>query len=608
MKRCPACQAIYEDRIDFCFEDGSPLEEHDSKSDPTALPSGLDAPERPAAANPAAEVKKPRGRGMFARPSVADMLSLPEPGVVPPAGGRRVATPATPVAETPPAEPAPPKTPPASAAVAVPDVADASDYIDPEAETLIYDRDTLSTEISEPEDAASDLPGIGHAAFDEDSNEFDEAAVDLPFESAAPSIDVPSSLIDVPVSAEAVEVPDAEESFEDSFDAPPGLEEQTAVSLDDSWFGTEEDADLPGFGDEHDAVDSIEDPGFADVAQSGEVGFDDSSWSATGATQAGSSEGGSKKIVLGVVGVLVAAAVLAGVMLMPSDEPSSVAEAPAVQSAPVPQPAPKVLPPPPEEPVEPDAGEEVVDAEEAAEELPDAEEVKPEAPEVDTERDVPVVVPAVVEREKAKKPDPKPAVETAKAAKAAKAASPKVAKAAKAATVAPQTPWTGASTTAAPATKPAASANPWGAPVETASRGRMTITTEPLGAMVYVDGRRIGKSPTRTEVTYGTHKVRVELNDYKASSRVVNVQVAEVAVPFRLETATMMGRCNLLGPMGSSVSMDGRSVGKVPTTVSCSPGTHRFTVTPKDGAPFTVSKKIVIAGPGESVAVQLFPG
>jgi hypothetical protein len=109
-------------------------------------------------------------------------------------------------------------------------------------------------------------------------------------------------------------------------------------------------------------------------------------------------------------------------------------------------------------------------------------------------------------------------------------------------------------------------------------------------------------------VTYGTHKVRIELSNHKTSSRVVNVQVAEVAVPFRLETATMMGRCNLLGPMGSSVSMDGRNVGRVPTTVACSPGGHRFKVTPKDGAPFTVSKTVVIASPGESVAVQLFPG
>jgi hypothetical protein len=590
MKRCPACQTVYEDRIDFCFEDGSPLEEHDSSSDPTALPSGLDAPERPAAAESVVVEKKPRGRGMFARPSVADMLSLPEPGVVPPAGGHRVAAPAAPAASTAETSPAPVVLTP-SIASAVGSGDQSSDYTDPEADTLIYDRDTLNTEIDEPDD--------------------------VPFASVPPSIEVPSAAIDVPASVEAVEVPGTDDSFEDSFDAPPGLEEPTAVSLDDSWFGGEEDGDgeFPGMDDAVDAVDSIEDPGFADVAQSGDIGFDDSSWAANDAPKGESSDGGPNKVILGVGAVLLlAAAVFAGVMIMPGDDAAPVVEAPVVKAAPVA----KVLPPPPpEEPMEDleadDGTADAMDVEGAADDeaLDDGEEAKPEAPDVEEERTVPVVVPTVVERIEQDKPDRKPAVPVSapKAAKAAKASSPKVAKAAKAATVAPQTPWTGASTTAAAPTKPTtANANPWGAPVETASRGRMTITTEPLGAMVYVDGRRIGKSPTRTEVTYGTHKVRVDLKDYKASSRVVNVQVAEVAVPFRLETATMMGRCNLLGPMGSSVSMDGKSVGRVPTTVSCSPGSHRFTVTPKDGAPFTVSKKVVIAGPGESVAVQLFPG
>ena len=119
MKRCPACQTVYEDRVDFCFADGTPLEKNDDSGDPTALPSGLDAPERPADTKPVVAAKKPRGRGMFARPSVADMLSLPEPGVVPPAGGNRVAPSVAPVDEVPAAEPTSPPEPTSSDASAV---------------------------------------------------------------------------------------------------------------------------------------------------------------------------------------------------------------------------------------------------------------------------------------------------------------------------------------------------------------------------------------------------------------------------------------------------------------------------------------------------------
>jgi hypothetical protein len=108
-------------------------------------------------------------------------------------------------------------------------------------------------------------------------------------------------------------------------------------------------------------------------------------------------------------------------------------------------------------------------------------------------------------------------------------------------------------------------------------------------------------------VTFGTHQVRVEKDDYKANARVVNVQSAQVTVPFRLEPSRVSGKCNLLGTAGAAVSMDGKNVGSLPLTVACTPGSHTFVVTPADGAAFTTSRAVSFASAGETATIFLSP-
>ena len=43
MKQCPACQSTFDDKVDFCFSDGTPLVAFDAADDPTALPGAADA-------------------------------------------------------------------------------------------------------------------------------------------------------------------------------------------------------------------------------------------------------------------------------------------------------------------------------------------------------------------------------------------------------------------------------------------------------------------------------------------------------------------------------------------------------------------------------------
>ena len=83
MKVCPLCQSTYENRVDFCFRDGAPLEASEISADPTSLPDPAAVNTSSIADAPTQVRKKPR-RAMFARPSVADMLTVSGSQVRPP--------------------------------------------------------------------------------------------------------------------------------------------------------------------------------------------------------------------------------------------------------------------------------------------------------------------------------------------------------------------------------------------------------------------------------------------------------------------------------------------------------------------------------------------
>jgi len=573
MKQCPVCGSTFDDKVDFCFQDGTPLQEVADVDDPTALPTPSKGVPLAAAVT---EIKPRRSRrGMFGRPSVADMLDVPSPGQVPPPGGVRVT-------EAPSS---------LESAATVIEEAPASD------ETAPREVEAKPAAISlEPKKK----PLVCAVDFDADTilEEPEEAPV------------APPPSLSVPVSALAVDVPEAQAAHEPT-DAPPGLESDAPAALDDSWFGDE-----TAFSEPEDTQplpsDPIEDPGFAESSEpvgfDDEVGFaddelgfaddglgyaDDPSWGDVSSTQ---SQPIPKGMVFGGIGILAAAVVLT-VVLSGGDEPSpSPAPPTPVAEAPAPAPPPAPAPVPEEDPVD-DAM--AMDGENGEGDAPiDAGSVEPALP-VAVAKAAPKPAPAATPVKAAKTAKSTRTAQPKRAAKAAKAASRK-------STPAPNV-WTGAPA-AAPAAPAAPAANPWGAPAETPSKGKLTITTEPAGAMVYVDDRRIGRSPTRTEVNFGTHKVRVELAEFKGNSRVVNVQAARVDVPFRLEAASLSGRCNLLGQAGASVVMDGKGVGSLPLTVTCSPGKHTFQVTPPGGgASFSTSRAVTFAAAGETANIFLNP-
>jgi hypothetical protein len=123
--------------------------------------------------------------------------------------------------------------------------------------------------------------------------------------------------------------------------------------------------------------------------------------------------------------------------------------------------------------------------------------------------------------------------------------------------------------------------------------------------MVYVDNRRVGRAPTGTEVTYGSHTIRAELDSYRTITRTVDVQISQFSIPLRMQASSLTGTCSLMGPVGANVVMDGRNIGSLPRSVSCTEGPHRFRITPNGGNAYTLTRDVRIPEPGATVPVSL---
>ena len=641
MKQCPLCEATFDDKVDFCFEDGTPLRPMKPADDPTALPSPTKGIPLAAAVT---EIKpRKQRRGMFGRPSVADMLDVtgPRKGAASPKkpdSPKRAAVEAP--QATPTGQPAPAAAPP-TAPAAVPSPAPASASASPSLQdqpTVVEKLEQAATVIEEPPERPPLPPRAASPSLLDQETVLEDTIIEEP---ADPS-DLPTPVaITVPPSPLAVDVPEAELPNE-STDAPPGFEvPEPAAALDDSWFGDESfgsemvddgaQFDSPTVVDEEDTQpipktpaaaedlgfdDALGLPGFddADVGAPADddIGFaDDDMWGDISTTQ---SQPIPKGMVLGGVGILVAAVGLT-VVLSGGDEsslpPAPQTEAVAVE-APPPVPAAQEPPPVDEAIAEGEAEDTTVEGAENPDDasVDDSPAVEPEA---DAPANRPAATPPATSTGRSASAPPPP-VRASKAAKASKAQTAKAAKAAKSAKASrsaakrdPVSVWTGAPASSGAAAAPAAAANPWGAPTDTPSVGRLTISTDPPQAMVYVNGRRIGRSPTETEVPFGVHEVRVEKNDYKSNSRKVSVKSAKVSVPFRLDPAVVSGKCNLLGSTGAVVTMNGKAVGSLPLTVSCAPGNHTFKVTPKEGAAFTTSRAVAFTTAGETATIFLSP-
>jgi len=134
-----------------------------------------------------------------------------------------------------------------------------------------------------------------------------------------------------------------------------------------------------------------------------------------------------------------------------------------------------------------------------------------------------------------------------------------------------------------PSTAPAPRATPAPTPRAVApapaGTGTVEITSGIGGALVSVDGERLGPAPQRVELSAGPHKVRVEKEGFEAYEREVHV-VPGRTLALEASLAAPAPRLSVTTDVpGAQVFLDRKFVGEAPLVIrDLEPGRHRLNV------------------------------
>ena len=142
-------------------------------------------------------------------------------------------------------------------------------------------------------------------------------------------------------------------------------------------------------------------------------------------------------------------------------------------------------------------------------------------------------------------------------------------------------------------------------PAETPQTGTIKIKSVPRGAVLFMDGKRLGTSPQSVETNQGRHKVRAEADGYKSVEVMVSLNGSLANANLTLQRDVKTQQVMLYGPAGAkSVRVAGQTINALPASISLPLGRHVFTVTQVDGSTFQVSQSIV---EGAQANVMLLP-
>ena len=105
--------------------------------------------------------------------------------------------------------------------------------------------------------------------------------------------------------------------------------------------------------------------------------------------------------------------------------------------------------------------------------------------------------------------------------------------------------------------------------------GKMKITSSPSGALVYIDGVKVGQTPfVKDDVLVGTHKIRIQKDGYESQNKTLivkeNLNNLDVTL-IKVNSKTINIYSN---PSGAKVKLDGVDVGYTPLTKTVSKGKH----------------------------------
>ncbi len=134
----------------------------------------------------------------------------------------------------------------------------------------------------------------------------------------------------------------------------------------------------------------------------------------------------------------------------------------------------------------------------------------------------------------------------------------------------------------------------------------ITLSSDPAGAEVLVDGTVAGATPLVMELGAGERRVEVRLRGYNAWADVVSVFANQPQTLPLVELTEADGRVELITePAGAAVSVNGEYRGRTPLTLRLAPGRqHRLTVT-RSGYDSIQQELSVVADSGRTLRLTM---
>jgi len=135
--------------------------------------------------------------------------------------------------------------------------------------------------------------------------------------------------------------------------------------------------------------------------------------------------------------------------------------------------------------------------------------------------------------------------------------------------------------------------------------GSLIITSQPVGARVWIDGKEVGVTPLTKPAEPGFHKVAVQKSGYhKQEKQAESMTGQNRKVSFILEAKPPGTLSVTTAPAKAEVFLDGKPIGRTPKTLEVVEGPHEISATLK-GYTKAVQKVEIVSGQKSAVAFAL---
>ncbi|TMA25455.1 MAG: PEGA domain-containing protein [Deltaproteobacteria bacterium] len=141
-------------------------------------------------------------------------------------------------------------------------------------------------------------------------------------------------------------------------------------------------------------------------------------------------------------------------------------------------------------------------------------------------------------------------------------------------------------------------------PMGSGSGSRLTLTSQPGGAAVTLDGKEVGLTPWAAEMRPGNHRVAVAAKGYLKEERLVAVQPnRDVDLTFALNRSPGPARLHVeTEPPEAQVTVDGNPLGTSPLNSEVTPGEHELQITLEGYK--TIGQQLSL-DPGQQLSLKL---